>query len=470
MKLSLSKKNIWEHMPPFLKANLGQLLRFVPLSYLIGGNFRKQVLFLDKAQWWSAEQNREYQLAQLKSICGIAYNKSVFYQNVFDSCGFQPNDLKSIEDFQGVPLLEKTIINSHIEDMLTLPKESSKVDYITTGGTSGVPLRFYINSSRSQVEYAYLISSWKRAGYKLGDKTAVFRGKIVSQDRNNVYQEYDPVMRQQFYSTFNMADADMHRYVEHLRTIGPCFLHVYPSAVANLARFLRRRNIKPPQNIQGIIAESEIVYSEQREMVEDVFGCRYFSSYGHTEKLVAAAGCEKSNNYHIWPTYGFFELLDDDGNPVVTPGQSGEIVGTGFINTVVPFIRYRTGDYATYVGDQCTECGRQHIVISDIQGHRMQENLVAKDGSMIVCTALYTQDDTFDQVQQMQFYQDTPGEAVLKIVPAPNYNESSELMIYQSLRRKLSENVKCTIQCVESIPLTQRGKTIFVDQRIDTAG
>ena len=152
-----------------------------------------------------------------------------------------------------------------------------------------------------------------------------------------------------------------------------------------------------------------MVYPEQREMVEEVFGCRYFSCYGHTEKLVFASECEESTDYHIWPTYGYFELLDENDKPVTTPGVRGEIVATGFINTVMPFIRYRTGDWATYVGNRCDACGRKHTIIRDIRGHRTQEILITANGSEISWTALNMHNDTFLNVQQFQFRQEKPG-------------------------------------------------------------
>jgi phenylacetate-CoA ligase len=263
-----------------------------------------------------------------------------------------------------------------------------------------------------------------------------------------------------------MSDENMALYLKHMATIGPCFLHVYPSSVATLARFCRRAGVRPPGNISSIIAESENVYPEQRKMVEEVFGCRYFSCYGHTEKLILGAECEHSTDYHIWPTYGYFELLDTRGNPVTTPGERGEIVGTGFINTVMPFIRYRTGDWATYVGDRCEACGREHVIIRDIRGHRIQEVLVASDGSEVPWTALNMHDDTFLHVRQFQFMQETPGRAVLRIVPAEGFCSQDRERIHHNLDRKLDGQLTFTIELVDAIPLTARGKAIYVDQRI----
>ena len=295
---------------------------------------------------------------------------------------------------------------------------------------------------------------------------AVVRGRIVAADSTGLAYEYDPLFKHHYYSNFHMTEEDMGRYLEHVRHIGPCFLHTYPSSASNLARFMLRNKITPLTNIRGILAESENVYLEQRQMVEKVFGCRYFSSYGHTEKLVAAAECEKSTDYHVWPTYGYFELLDTSGSPVITPGERGEIVGTGFINQVVPFIRYRTGDYATYVGDKCEKCGREMPVIADIRGHNIQENLIAADGSLITWSAINMHDDTFDHVRQFQFYQDTPGEAVLKIMPAPKFQDKDIAAMQTNLGRKFDKRLRFVVKVVENIPLSKRGKAIFVDQCI----
>jgi phenylacetate-CoA ligase len=263
-----------------------------------------------------------------------------------------------------------------------------------------------------------------------------------------------------------MSDENLERYLKHMAAIGPCYLHVYPSTVTALARFILRSGVNAPENIKGILAESEIVYPEQRKLVEEVFGCRYLSSYGQTEKVVLAVGCEHSNDYHIWPTYGYFELLDDDGNPVTTPGERGEIVGTGFINTVMPFIRYRTGDRATYVGDRCEACGREHTLIRDIRGHRTQEVLIAADGSEISWTALNMHDDTFARIRQFQFLQEEPGHAVLRVVPTNGFGEHDVDRIQRNLGRKLDNQLAFTIELTDAIPLSTRGKAIYVDQRI----
>jgi phenylacetate-CoA ligase len=298
---------------------------------------------------------------------------------------------------------------------------------------------------------------------------AVFRGRPVAADRCGLRHHYDPILRHHYYSAFHLTDDTIPRYLEHIRGIGPCYLHVYPSSAAALARFLRRSNPDPPPNVLGLLAESENVYEDQRALVEQAFRRRLFASYGLTEKVAAAAECEHATDYHVWPTYSFVELLDPDGRPVTTPGDRGEIVGTGFLNTVTPFIRYRTGDHATYVGDSCPACGRSHLLLADIRGHRTQEMLVARDGSLISWTALNPHDDTFHHVRQFQFVQDTRGQARLRLVPGATFTPAHGRRIQDRLDRKLAGRLTIHLEPVDAIRPGPNGKASFVDQRITDA-
>lgn len=466
MKRALSRKNLWDKLPPGGKAVIGRLMAVVPTRYWLGRRFRATCRFLQEAQWWTPEQIHTHQLAELRRVCTFAYHNATFYRRWFDHAGLNPANLQSLEDFASLPTTDKTTVHENLDAICTVRTDAPGVDFVSTGGTSGQPLHFYMDARRSAIEYAYLITSWKRVGYDLAIPMVVLRGRVVPPDRFGLRHAYDPLLRHHYYSSYHLTDQMAPRYLAHLRQRGPCFLHVYPSSAAALARYLRRSGETAPTNVKGIIAESEIVYPEQRKMIESTFGCRLFSCYGHTEKLVLAAECEHSNDDHVWPTYGYFELLDDDGKPVKNPGQRGEIVGTGFIDTVTPFIRYRTGDFATYVADHCSACGRNHPIIRDIRGHRTQEFLVAADGAEIAWAAMNMHDDTFAHVRQFQFRQEEPGRAVLRIVPAPGYTPESQAQMMRSLRRKLEDRLAITVELVDDIPLSPRGKAIYVDQQI----
>lgn len=468
MRRAWSKKNLWEKAPGFVRTSVGRLLQIIPTDRVLGGRFRTMQRFVDEAQWWSADQNRAYQLEQLRRICSLAYEKTDYYRRSFDEAGFRPEDLKQPEDLAALPLIDRTVVSENAEAMCAVSPHSPGIDFVTTGGTSGAPLRFWVGAERSAVEYAYLVAGWQRVGYRLDMAQAVIRGQLVSEDRNGLRHEYDPLLRRHYYSNFHMTDENMGRYLDHIRGIGPCFLHVYPSSVVSLARYIQRSGRAVPDNIRGILAGSETVTPEERKLVEQTLGVRYFSWYGHSEKLVMAAECEHSSDYHVWPTYGYFELVDDTGNIIDRPGVEGEIVGTGFINSAQPFVRYRTGDYATYVADRCDQCGRAHPILRPIRGHG-GEGIVGLDGQTISATTLLraAHSEHMGSLTRYQIYQEQPGEVELRVMLAPDGTEQDARKLVESLAARTDGQVCITLAVVDDIPLTKRGKQRYVISRIE---
>ncbi len=463
----LSRRSLWilsQSVP--LPATARRLLSRVKPHAWLGRPFRKhhdRVLGMDRR---SADELADYQLKRVQGLLALAYERSPFYRRIYRECGFSPGDLRSLDDLAGLPTVSAADVREHVWSMSTCQHPNGNLDTVSTGGTTGRPLRFLINMRRSAFEYAHLIAAWSRAGYQVDMPLAVLRGRVLPLADNGLHYQYDPLLRHHYYSVFHLNDETIARYLEHIRTIGPCFLHVYPSSVAALAGFIRRRGVTRPANVRGIIAESENIYPSQRAMIEEAFGVRMFACYGHTEKVVAAAECESSRHYHVFPTYGYCELLDEAGRLVTKAGQVGEITGTGFVNTMVPFIRYRTGDYARLVGRRCDACGRSHLMLDEIRGHRIQERLIAADGGEVSITAINMHDDTFEHVRRYQFLQEVPGTAVLRIEPDDRFGRSDLQKLTARLERKLSGRVDVRLALVDSIPPLPNGKFVYIDQRI----
>ena len=462
--LHRSRRHLWALSQKFTRHRAARSLSRISPKTWLGRKFGRTLACIERSQHWSADEAADYQLQQVRRMLTIAYERSPYYRQVFRRIGFEPGDIRSLGDVTDLPTIDADVVRANLTPMCTVLRRPS-ADFVSTGGTGGKPLHFYINTDRSIREYAHLVASWQRVGYALGHPMAVLRGRLVDEDADGMRHAYDPLLRHHYYSVFHMTEDNMRGCLAHIAQLGPCYLHVYPSSVNALASFIRRSGVAAPGNVAGIIAESEIVYPDQRAMIEEVFNTRLLACYGQSEKVVLAAECEHSTDYHIWPTYGYFELLDEQGQPVTTPGQRGEIVGTGFINTIMPFIRYRTGDTAIYVADHCDACSRKHALIRDITGHRTQEVLMTRDQREIPWTALNMHDDTFLHVRQFQFYQDTPGQTTLRIVPTPEFADGDRERIGRHLDAKLDGQVDVTIECVDSIALTPRGKTVYVDQR-----
>lgn len=464
----ISRARLWQRVSPALRDALAPLFLAAPPDMWLGSDFRRMRAFVRQADRWPADHIREAQLHELRRTLRLVYERTQFYYDRFRDCGFEPGDLRKLDDLARLPLLGRDDVRDHQAHMQTTPPSRRGVEWVSTGGTSGEPLRVRMSASRSASEFAYLAESWARAGYVLGTPMAVFRGEVIERGRRGgLRHSFDPILRRHSYSNFHMDDDSIANYLTHIATIGPCFILAYPSAITAIVRFLERRGARPPSNIRGVLAGSEMIYAQDRAAAKRAFGVRYFSWYGQTEKVALAAECEHNSDMHFWPTYGFVELIDEFGMPVREAGQRGEIVGTSFLDCVTPLIRYRTGDYATFVGTRCAACGRAALVVRDIAGHRTQELLVANDRSLISWTALNMHDDTFENVRQFQFAQDEPGKAVLRVVPAIGFSESDMERIRARLNRKLDGRLAFQVVKTDAIRLTPRGKATYVDQRLD---
>ncbi|MEE9168290.1 MAG: phenylacetate--CoA ligase family protein, partial [bacterium] len=174
---------------------MGTVFGIVHPKWFLGRGFRKDHKFVTNAEYWPEEFFRAYQLKKLRRILKLAFEKSRFYRSALDSVGFRPGDLKNLDEMSQLATIDKQAVIENLRDMCTRDIRAIDVDYGSTGGTSGTPFGFYMDAARSPTEYAYLVASWKRAGYTLGMPMAVFRGRAVSLRRNGMYHRNDPILQ-----------------------------------------------------------------------------------------------------------------------------------------------------------------------------------------------------------------------------------------------------------------------------------
>jgi len=362
-----------------------------------------------------------------------------------------------------LPFIDKRIMLDRTDDFLSNSMHSTAYDHTSTGGTSGEPFYFYIDSNRSGKEWAFFVDQWSRVGFSLLSKRATFRGSRI---HDRLWDD-DWITRERKFSSFSLTDEYLSHIWPGLTDYDPDFLYAYPSTAVSLCQFIERTKNLLPETIKGILLGSENIYDGQREYIERISKKKVFLWYGHSEKLVLAGECEYTNHYHAYPQYGYVEFINESGEDA-KHGEFAEIVGTGFINTVMPFIRYRTGDYCTYLGDSCDKCGRNYHIFKDVRGRWTQEVLYGKQGNPICMSAINLHSNSFRNVFRFQFFQDTPGEAILRIIPKEGFSLQDQLALEKEFNQKFSGNLKVTAKIVGDIPLTSHAKYRFIDQKIVT--
>lgn len=306
-------KNLIRKAPKWIKKPIKYVYGLIPYEKRLGKVFWDTYNFLQESQWWSKEQLEEYQMKQLKKLLNHAYENVPYYRRVFDERGLKPKDIQYFDDFKKLPYLTKDIIRKNLSDLIARNFDKKKLQYVTTGGSTGVPMGFYQDKNTAgSIEWAFMLTQWKRVGFKIGNKCVVLRGNVVKSANKGKIWEYNSSNKNLIISSYHITDKTLPDYIGKIREFRPDFIQAYPSAITVLARFMKENNIKKFPSVKAILCGSENLYSWQRKLLEEVFQCRVYSWYGHTEKCCLAGECEKSSYYHIFPEYGYTELIGED--------------------------------------------------------------------------------------------------------------------------------------------------------------
>ncbi len=456
--------NAYGMLPYQLRVSLSHISRIIPFKYLYGEKYILMRNRIKETEYLSVRELRDLCSRELATILLHAYKTTAYYRTqMFDKGITEKAIIQSPDEvLTALAFTSKRSIAENVAEFLSSKKDRIPHDYVSTGGTSGEPLYFYIDSSRSAKEWAFVEDQWSRVGFNTESRRITFRGSRI---RGKGWED-DWITKERRFSSFELTDEYLKRIWPLLHEFAPHYIYAYPSTGLSLCQFMERSGKTLPVTVNAVLLGSENIYEGQREYIENVSGKRVFMWYGHSEKLVLAGECEHANYYHAYPQYGYVEFINDRGMPA-QPGEFSEIVGTGFMNTVMPFIRYRTGDYCTYLGDHCPKCGRNYHIFSDVRGRWTQEVLYGQKRNVICMSAINVHSKTFRNVFRFQFFQEAPGKAILRLVPKQGFSESNRKTIENEFNSKFTGNVDVTAIVVDDIPLTKTGKFKFIDQKIE---
>ena len=92
------------------------------------------------SQWYSPEQLTDLQVKKAKRLLQNAYTEVPYYREVFNRAGFHPGDFSKMEDLAALPVLTKTDIQDHMQDLLSRSATHGSYYRNQTGGSTGQPL------------------------------------------------------------------------------------------------------------------------------------------------------------------------------------------------------------------------------------------------------------------------------------------------------------------------------------------
>ena len=380
--------------------------------------------------------------------------------------------LEPLELLRQLPLVSKADINHDLTRFLANGIGSHRRLKTLTGGSSATPMLFYLQKGVSRAkEYAFMDDFHRRVGLSDDDVVLTLRGRPVpGSDRipPRLWM-YEPIKKQLILSSHHLDHTAMPQHVATIRAWRPRFIQAYPSSLYPLARWLREHPAaEATAQVQAIMLYSENVLDDQLALMREVFDCPIFKHYGQSERVLMAASMPDDERYFFWPQYGHLELIDEAGRPVTRPGVLGEIVGTGFDNHVMPFIRYRTGDMAV-LSDRPHPLLPGFAAVERIEG-REQEFIVCDDGRLISLNALSMgMADAGDMIgmEAMQYEQYRPGELTLKVVCARELSDGAGERLAQVVARNSDGGCRAKVVVQKEIACTPRGKRPMMVQHLE---
>lgn len=408
---------------------------------------RETLARLRESQGISSPELRRQQLQALSSVVAHAASDVPFYR----SRKLPHSDFDALEQLDELPLLNKSEVQAAGREMISDRYRNQRLTEIHTGGTTGKPLAIYCDSATLQRNYAFFARFKESAGIRDGARVATFAGRtLVPLGAGPPYWRRNRVANTLLFSSYHIGPSTLPNYVEALGDFNPELIDSYPSSIEPIARYMLEHDIKSIRPT-AVITSSETLFPAVRALIERAFGCRVFDHYGSAEMAALITQCG-SGSYHVESQFGVVELLDD--NRPVGAGERGEIVATGFINPVMPLIRYRMGDFAVRGSGPC-KCGRPGETIDRIEG-RVDDVIVTPEGNLVGRL-----DPIFKSVSSLyetRIVQDEVDHLRVEIVASDQFTREMENELKAQLRSRVGPRIRIDIVRVPSIERTASGK------------
>ncbi len=416
----------------------------------MGIKFRRTVNEIKKNEFMSPDEIETFQVSKIKDLLQYCEKDIPYYRRLFRIEGITSSDIKNLSDFKKIPILNKREIRENGQDLIYRGIALLKTKG-STSGTSGSPITIHQNLNAVIREQAFVWRQLQWAGHKQGDKSVWLRGDVIAPISQKVppFWRFNRVDNMLMMSSYHLSEASAPKYIEALESFNPKLIQAYPSSIGFLAQYLENRNQEyRGTNLKAIVTSSETLTDYHREIISQRMGCRIFDWYGGFERVILILTCEEGN-YHLNSDYGLMELKSIDP-------ETTEMIGTGFNNRHMPFIRYDTHDIVE-MEDNSFECpcGRKFPVVKKIIG-RIDDYIQVKNGRFIGRL-----DHIFkglSNIGEAQILQDDLDEIKVMVVPLSGYNEEERGKLIKNAKQRLGEDMKIHVEEVSNIPRTKRGK------------
>lgn len=414
------------------------------------------------AQWLSKDELEEKQWLALGALLAHAFENVPFYRRRIEESIGHPSTIKSMADFEKLPLLEKKDIKSHFRELTASNYRLADLIEDSSGGSTGENISFYEDRDELAHRYAATIRSDSWAGYSLGTRYAQIWGSVLDINKSARMKRYFDrlLLRRLFISSFHLSDEDLERAIASIRLFKPKVIIGYPSPLYRLAKYMDERDISLG-SVVAVISSAETLYDYQREKIESVLGCRIFNRYGCREFGPIASECENHQGLHIFTDRFIVETL-----PLGNSGgeENHELVITDLHKYGMPLIRYRIGDLAVPTGRMCP-CGRGFPLLQKIEG-RTFDMIRSINGNHISGTFWTLLFRSVPGINMFQVVQKAIDTIEIKLESSDSIPADAVKELQRAIMDKCGAGTQVNIEIVPKIFPGKSGKLRFIISEI----
>ncbi len=418
---------------------------------------RKTHKFLMKSQYWPREELEKYQNTKLRVLVQNSYDNVPYYHDIFKKLNLKPDNIKTKADLHKLPILTKDDLRQHLDKMLA-SNLKNKAMPSQTGGSTGEPLKFYVQREMWTWANGARYRGWNWAGYEFRDRMVDLWGASfeIEQLEKMSTSFRHKLLRRLTLNTFRMSDEDMGQYARQIIDFKPKIIRSFSGAMYVFAKFVSEHDIKGIEP-ESIITTAENLFDFQRKKIEDTFGCSVYDGYGSRETSLIAHECEHHRGYHISDENSIVEFLKND--KPVTFGESGEIIITDLHNLVMPWLRYSIGDMGTPKDEKCS-CGRALSMMTSIDG-RVHDFIVTPSGQRLPGEFFPHLFKDVNGIREYRIVQKKIEELEVEIVRTSDFTDSDFQYLLTHFHEYLGDDIDIEVKFPNSIDWPESGKRRF---------
>ncbi|MCK5875641.1 MAG: phenylacetate--CoA ligase family protein [Alcanivoracaceae bacterium] len=421
---------------------------------LRGRNTLHQMAEFNARDQWTVEQLQQWQLAALKRLLRHAADQVPWYQQQIRDSGLIPEDMTSVADIAILPVLTKSLVREHYQDLIA-NNFRGKTFSKRTGGSTGEPFCFEITREDYERRMAVMWRGYSRSGARMGRRTLylwgadILPGTSLAAIKNQLYHQF---FQRRMLNSFAMNDSNLADYVDDIRRYRPQIIVGYVTPLYELARYMVEQGEVLPK-LAGILTGAEPLRSHQRAIIEQAFSAPVFNTYGCREVMLIASEAPDVDGMLVNADQLLLESVDEQGRAVRE--QPGQLLLTDLHAFGMPLIRYANGDVVSL--SDTPAAGLPWPRLTSVEGRQL-DLIRTTDGRLVPGEFFPHLLKDIAGVERFQVVQKTLEHLLVRIVAGSEFDDAARRLLMNALHTHLGADLQVDLQLVSEIPLTASGK------------